>query len=64
MVHCYGGYTTNVAHPEDVLQDDVCAVRLSGHDGVPLPPDHRGPAAGWSCCEAGPRLEEREEAVG
>ena len=40
MVHCYGGYTTNVAL--DVLSGaDV--LFASGHDGEPLPADHGGP---------------------
>ena len=40
MVHCYGGYTTNV--DLDVLQDDDVLFAYR-HDGAPLPPDHGGP---------------------
>lgn len=40
MVHCYGGYTTNVAL--DVLCDDDVLLAYK-HDGEPLPPDHGGP---------------------
>ena len=40
MVHCYGGYTTNLAL--DVLQDrDVLFAHR--HDGAPLAPEHGGP---------------------
>ena len=40
MVHCYGGYTTNLAL--DVLQDgDVLFAHR--HDGAPLPAEHGGP---------------------
>ena len=46
MVHCYGGYTTNV--DLDVLQDDDVLFAYR-HDGAPLPPDHGGPLCGWSC---------------
>ena len=40
MVHCYGGYTTNLAL--DVLQDDDVLFAYR-HDGAPLPPEHGGP---------------------
>ena len=40
MVHCYGGYTTNLAL--DVLQDDDVLFAYR-HDGEPLAPDHGGP---------------------
>ena len=40
MVHCYGGYTTNVAL--DVLRDDDVLLAYK-HDGEPLKPDHGGP---------------------
>ena len=40
MVHCYGGYTTNLAL--DVLQDDDVLFAYR-HDGVPLSPEHGGP---------------------
>ena len=40
MVHCYGGYTTNVAL--DVLRDSDVLFAYR-HDGEPLPPDHGGP---------------------
>lgn len=40
MLHCYGGYTANLAL--DVLvQDDVLFAYK--HDGAPLEPDHGGP---------------------
>ena len=40
MVHCYGGYTTNLAL--DALQDsDVLFAHR--HDGAPLPAEHGGP---------------------
>jgi DMSO/TMAO reductase YedYZ molybdopterin-dependent catalytic subunit len=41
MVHCYGGYTTNL--PFEVLNDDdvLIAHRV---DGKPLDEDHGGPA--------------------
>jgi DMSO/TMAO reductase YedYZ molybdopterin-dependent catalytic subunit len=40
MVHCYGGYTTNLLL-EDVMRDDVLlAIK---HDGQPLAPEHGGP---------------------
>jgi DMSO/TMAO reductase YedYZ molybdopterin-dependent catalytic subunit len=40
MVHCHGGYGTNL-RVEDLLDDDVLfAVR---HDGQPLAPEHGGP---------------------
>ena len=40
MVHCYGGYTTNLAL-ELLLGDDV--LFANRHDGVPLAPEHGGP---------------------
>ena len=40
MVHCYGGYTTNVAL--DVLRDSDVLFAYR-HDGAPLSPDHGGP---------------------
>ena len=40
MVHCYGGYTTNL--PLDVLLDDDVLFAYR-HDGEPLPPEHGGP---------------------
>ena len=40
MVHCYGGYTTNV--PLEVLVDDDVLFAYR-HDGEPLAPEHGGP---------------------
>ena len=40
MVHCYGGYTTNLSL--EVLEDDD-VMFADRHDGEPLPPDHGGP---------------------
>ena len=40
MVHCYGGYTTNV--PLDVLADGDVLFAYR-HDGEPLAPEHGGP---------------------
>ena len=40
MVHCYGGYTTNL-RLDDLLDDD--ALFALKHDGQPLPPEHGGP---------------------
>ena len=40
MVHCYGGYTTNLA--VDVLSDTDVMFAYR-HDGEPLPADHGGP---------------------
>ncbi len=40
MVHCYGGYTTNLAL--DVVQDDDVLFAYK-HDGAPLSPEHGGP---------------------
>ena len=40
MVHCYGGYTTNLAL--DVLQDGDVLFAYR-HDGAPLEADHGGP---------------------
>ena len=40
MVHCYGGYTTNLGM--DVLQDDDVLLAYR-HDGEPLTVDHGGP---------------------
>ena len=40
MVHCYGGYTANLAL--EVLRDDD-VLFAHRHDGAPLPPDHGGP---------------------
>ena len=40
MVHCYGGYTTNIAL--DALMDDDVLLAYR-HDGAPLPREHGGP---------------------
>jgi len=40
MVHCYGGYTANLALSA-VMEDDVLLAHR--HDGEPLAPDHGGP---------------------
>ena len=40
MVHCYGGYTTNVAL--DILMDDDVLFAYR-HDGAPLAAEHGGP---------------------
>ncbi len=40
MIHCYGGYTTNLAL-EELMDNDVLFAHK--HDGEPLPPDHGGP---------------------
>ena len=40
MVHCYGGYTTNL--PLDALMDDDVLFAYR-HDGEPLAPAHGGP---------------------
>ncbi|HEX6862899.1 MAG TPA: sulfite oxidase-like oxidoreductase [Thermoanaerobaculia bacterium] len=40
MVHCYGGYTTNLPL-EDFLSEH--ALLADRHDGKPLPRDHGGP---------------------
>ena len=40
MVHCYGGYTTNIAL--DVVRDDDVLFAYR-HDGEPLAADHGGP---------------------
>ncbi|MBI2170695.1 MAG: sulfite oxidase-like oxidoreductase [Chloroflexi bacterium] len=40
MVHCYGGYTTNL--PLDVLMEEDVLFAYQ-HDGKPLEPDHGGP---------------------
>jgi DMSO/TMAO reductase YedYZ molybdopterin-dependent catalytic subunit len=40
MVHCYGGYTTNL-RLDDLLDDDV--LFALEHDGRPLSPEHGGP---------------------
>jgi len=40
MVHCYGGYTTNV--PLDELLDDDVLLAYE-YDGKPLAPEHGGP---------------------
>ena len=40
MVHCFGGYTTNL--PLDVVTDDDVLFAYR-HDGGPLPPAHGGP---------------------
>lgn len=40
MVHCFGGYSTNV--PLDVLQDDDVLFAFK-HDGETLTPEHGGP---------------------
>lgn len=41
MVHAFGGYTTNLAL-DDLLRDDVLIAHQA--DGLPLAPDHGGPA--------------------
>ena len=41
MVHCYGGYTTNIPLDALLAEDVLIAHR---HDGEPLSPDHGGPA--------------------
>ncbi|MSP78459.1 MAG: sulfite oxidase-like oxidoreductase [Dehalococcoidia bacterium] len=40
MVHCYGGYTTNL--PIEVLREEE-SIFTYKHDGKDLPPDHGGP---------------------
>ena len=40
MVHCFGGYTTNL--PLDVLMEDGVLFAYR-HDGEPLAPEHGGP---------------------
>ena len=40
MVHCFGGYSTNL--PLDVLMDDDVLFAYR-HDGEPLAPEHGGP---------------------
>jgi len=40
MVHCYGGYTTNL-RLDDLLADD--ALFALKHDGQPITPEHGGP---------------------
>ena len=40
MVHCFGGYSTNL--PLDVLMDDD-VLFAHRHDGEPLAPEHGGP---------------------
>ncbi|MBI4200016.1 MAG: sulfite oxidase-like oxidoreductase [Chloroflexi bacterium] len=40
MVHCYGGYTTNLPLPV-LIEDDVLLAHR--HDGKPLDPEHGGP---------------------
>jgi DMSO/TMAO reductase YedYZ molybdopterin-dependent catalytic subunit len=40
MVHCYGGYTTNL-RLDDLLDDD--ALFALRHDGQPITPEHGGP---------------------
>ena len=40
MVHCYGGYTTNVPLA-DLMHDDVLFAHT--HNGQPLPQEHGGP---------------------
>lgn len=40
MVHCYGGYTTNLPL-EDFLSEH--ALLVDRHNGLPLPVDHGGP---------------------
>jgi len=40
LVHCYGGYTTNVAL-EELMKDDVLLAYR--HDGKELAPEHGGP---------------------
>ena len=40
MVHCYGGYTSNL--PLDALMDDDVLFAYR-HDGEPLAPEHGGP---------------------
>lgn len=41
MVHAFGGYTTNLPL-DDLLRDDVLIAHKA--DGLPLAPDHGGPA--------------------
>jgi DMSO/TMAO reductase YedYZ molybdopterin-dependent catalytic subunit len=41
MVHCYGGYTTNLLLEDFVRDQNLVAYK---HDGKPLPPEHGGPA--------------------
>lgn len=40
MVHCYGGYTTNLAIADFIRDENFLAHTLFGE---PLPPDHGGP---------------------
>lgn len=40
LLHCFGGYTTNLAIEDFVLEKNFFAHRLFGE---PLPPDHGGP---------------------
>ncbi len=40
MVHCYGGYTTNILL-DDLMRDNV--ILAYKHDGQPLPAQHGGP---------------------
>ena len=40
MIHCYGGYTTNIPLT-DLMQDDVLFAHT--HNGEPLAPQHGGP---------------------
>lgn len=40
MIHCYGGYTTNLPL-DDLLSEH--ALLADRHGGEPLPPDHGGP---------------------
>jgi DMSO/TMAO reductase YedYZ molybdopterin-dependent catalytic subunit len=41
MVHCYGGYTTNLLLSDFVREGNLLA---DSHDGRPLPAEHGGPA--------------------
>jgi DMSO/TMAO reductase YedYZ molybdopterin-dependent catalytic subunit len=40
IVHCYGGYTTNLLLKDLMLENVIFAYK---HDGEPLPPEHGGP---------------------
>ena len=61
MVHCYGGYTANLAL--DVVQDEDVLFAYR-HDGEPLSADHGGPVRlvvpkryGWKSAKGGNGLE-------
>ena len=40
MVHCFGGYTTNLLLSDLMVDNALLAYK---HDGKPLPPEHGGP---------------------